>query len=136
MPTGIRMTKRNKLRIVKRARKILSDPYSWTVGALRKKTNYGEGDPQWRYCALGACERAAYDLGLAEERTGSFGPGSEALGYQLSHELGLHQFSVERLKRSVPEVNDGIGYTTTVKLLDEFICETESVVKPRGKRTL
>ena len=63
MPTGIRMTKRNKLRIVKRARKILSHPYNWTSGMLRKGSSYDEGG--YRYCVLGACERAAYDLGLA-----------------------------------------------------------------------
>jgi hypothetical protein len=135
MSTGIRMTKKNRLAILTRAREILSNPYNWAVGQLRTRQYDAEGNASYRYCALGAIEQAAYDLGLAEKNDYAFRSsthGVPPLGYALGAEIGLEQFAYNTRRINVANVNDGMGYKPTLLLLDEFITETKKPT-PRVK---
>jgi len=123
MPTGIRMTKKNRLAILTRAREILSNPHNWAHGMLRKESHHPA--PHFRYCALGAIEQAAYDLGLAEKGDQAFRGGGAAIGYKLGQEIGLEAYAVKTRGMQVPHVNDRMGYEPTLLLLDEFITETK-----------
>lgn len=124
--SGIEMSKNTKLSILRRARKILSNPMKWGKGNL-----YNE--EQDTYCLLGACERAAYDLGLFTEDPGnSFDNGDfggEGLGYVLGKDLSLYEYTAERYQTrafTAPyQVNDRLGYDETLKFLDSYIVEVE-----------
>ena len=132
MPTGIRMTKKNRLAILTRAREILSNPYNWASGVLRKEGWDSKGNLSYRYCALGAVEQAAYDLGLAEEDYRAFRGGGAAMGYRLGNEIGLEEYAIKTRRMNVPNVNDTLGWEPTLLLLDEFIAETKKPT-PRVK---
>lgn len=128
------MTKKNRLAILTRAREILSEPKNWTRGALRRKKRDGYG-----YCVLGACEQAAYDLGLAEPQKTAFRTAQnrsdvfEGIGYSLGHELSLQAFSRETRRDAVTTVNDYDGYKAIVQLLDEYILEVKAG-RPRPQK--
>lgn len=124
-PTGIKMTKKNRLAILKGARKILSNKKNWTTRALRKRKP--TADDGYGYCLLGACERAAYDLELVEPGKDAFKNGYEqvGLGYPIGRELSLYAFSVEKHRMSPDGVNDLKGYDATMALLDDYIKEVQ-----------
>ena len=119
--TGIKMTKKNRLAILERARALIADKKRWTKGRLRRKTS-----GVYQYCVLGACEQAAYDLGLAE-------PGATAflerdcggLGYILGLDLSLQAYSRETRDLAAYEVNDAQGHEGALSLLDEYIGEVK-----------
>jgi hypothetical protein len=126
MSTVIPMTKENRLNILKRAREILSSPSRFATGRLRKEFGGFE-----RFCVLGACERAVYDLDLAKEGPTSFRrtevkreePPVDA--YQLGRDLSLHEFAVRNYSTTPDGVNDTFGYERTIEMLDSYIVEVE-----------
>lgn len=129
-PTGLRLTKKNQLALLKRAREILSSPTRWTKGRLRERSYYGSREPQ--YCLLGALEQAVYDTGLAKESekafqsyTGEDGIYYDPIGYRLSPELGLQDFALKRHGLGAYQVNDELGYERTLALLDDFTATVE-----------
>lgn len=120
--TSVSMTKTNRLRILQRARKILSDKTRWTTGSLRSH-KYGVE----QYCVLGACEKAAYELGLAE-------PGARAFagfGYDLGEDLSIVKFSEAEYGLDPVEVNDKQGYDKVMELLGNYIARVKHT--PAGK---
>lgn len=122
--SGIRMARNTRLEILRRAREILSDPTRWTKQTLRRFT-----DGEEQYCVAGALERAAYDLGYANETSQAFDngdvDGNGPLGYLLSGEMSLSTFSEEKYEKPPWSVNDQRGYETTMELLDTYIVEVE-----------
>jgi len=131
MPTGIPMNKRNRLRILKGARQILSDKSRWTHGALRR----GRNDPETgtrvidRYCLVGAVAQSARDLGYdVPFRTGSKG------AYTLAKEIGLDAAALARGRGTAWAINDGQGYDAAMQLLNDTITEAKAV-KPRVPKT-
>lgn len=125
--SGIPMTPENRLGILRRAREILSKRTRWTGCALRQ----GQGD-EASYCVLGACEQAAYDLGLAEVGIYPFqsdDDGNEALGYRLGIDLSIDAYAREKYGIAdyrAYDVNDTLGYEAVMNLLDEYIAKCEA----------
>jgi hypothetical protein len=119
--TGIPMTKNNRLNILRRAREIISDPRRWASKTLRDYDGTQE-----RFCVIGACEQAAYDLGLAQAGPDAFlgrEDGTALNGYDLGEDLALTEYS-RRQYGDVPwAVNDRRGHESTIELLDRFIAE-------------
>lgn len=130
--TGIKMTKKNRLAILKRARAIITPKSRWTKGRLRRKTSDGE----FKYCLLGACEQAAYELDLAEKpERGAFSEHSNrGLGYALGNDLSLWSYSREKYCAAPYTLNDTWGHEGALRLLDEYIDEVEKgkARKPKG----
>lgn len=128
--TGIRMTKKNRVAILSRAREIISDKKNWTRRKLRRR----EGD-RYRYCLLGACEQAAYDLGLAEPGKMSFAErladSQDPFGYLLGVDISIQDFSLITTGKPAQAVNDQDGYEAAVKLVDDYIAELK---KPTPKQ--
>lgn len=120
--TNIPMTKENKLGILTRAREIITDPDRWNRGRLKSRA--GE-----QFCVLGACERAAYDLGLAIETSNSFGRGPydsvPVDAYDLGRDLSLYRYSVDTYGSSPDWVNDNLGHEQTLEMLDRYIAVVE-----------
>lgn len=123
--TGIKMTKKNRLAILKGAQKILSNERNWTTRALRRREP--TADDGYGYCLLGACEKAAYDLGLAEPSGTAFRTGEKqaGLGYRLGLELSLTTYSRELHGTSPDGVNDHYGYNAVMELLAGYIMEVQ-----------
>lgn len=127
--TGIKMTKKNKLAIVRRAREIISDPKRWTKRRLRRKVQ-GE----YRYCLLGACEQAVYDLGLAEPGEKAFAESKlpfydcSTFGYQIGLDVSIQKYSLHKEGMSADNINDIGGHKAALELLDGYITELK---KPR-----
>lgn len=119
MQTKIKMTKKNRLAILRRAREIITDPKNWTQGRLRRRVKPGD----YRYCLLGACEQAAYDLELANPKDEKIFNEDEGLGYRLGRDLSLSTYSMETRKRSAHGVNDSDGHQGALSLLDDYIAE-------------
>lgn len=112
-----------RLEILRRAREIIGVKENWTTKYLRKMEN---GAP--RYCVLGAIEQAAYDVGYIDPtKVGrKFADGNENTGgYLLGKELSLNEFARERHGSAPWQVNDRLGYETTLKMLDDYIVEIE-----------
>ncbi len=109
-----------KLSLLRRAREIISDRDRWTQQYLRT-----EKDGKERFCVLGAIEKAAYDLGLAEPPDRPF-DGAGSLGYQLGDDLSLETYAAERYECAAWSVNDSLGYETTLEMLDGYIGEVEA----------
>lgn len=81
--TGIPMARSTRLSILTRAREIINDRQRWGRERLRRL----DGD-QPQYCVLGACERAAYDLGLLPEPSNAFTAADDNSGaYAISLDL-------------------------------------------------
>lgn len=127
--TGIKLTKKNRVAILARAREIISDKKRWTTKKLRRK----RGD-QYQYCLLGACEQAAYDLGIIEPTGKAFReqikgtltkPAEEGLGYRLGMDLSLYEYSKETRQAAPFRVNDDYGHEAAVKLLDDYLAEVK-----------
>ena len=128
--TSVKMTKKNRLAILKAARKIISDPKRWTTGKLRRRIK-GE----YKYCLLGAVEQATYDLGLAEPGPKAFVEReSQGLGYKLSGDLSLETYSFETRHASPYSVNDLTGREGALSLLDDYITEVQKgkAREPKG----
>lgn len=123
--SGIPMTPENRIGILKRAREILSSPVRWTKSSLQSD---GPQGPQ--YCVLGACEQAAYDLGLAERTHPFRGEDDvEALGYRLGNDLSLNSYARWKYRHvyfTAYDVNDTLGYDATIQMLDGYIEECEA----------
>jgi len=112
--------KENRLAILRRAREILSSPLNWTTNDLRKKTPGGG----YQYCVLGALERAAYDLRLANEGPAAFAGSEESdnlNGYKIGEAVSLYDYSYAEYDRKPYGVNDTLGYEETLKMLDGYI---------------
>lgn len=129
--TGIKMTKKNRLAILTRAREIISDPKRWTRGALRRKIK-----GQYRYCLLGACEQAAYELGFAEPGKGAFGEYSDdgheiGFAYALGGDVSIEEYARRTRHMSPHSVNDRKGHPGAVQLVDDYIKELK---KPTPKQ--
>ena len=124
--TGIPMTRNIRIMILKRARAILSNRDRWTAGRLRRK--YGDGTE--KFCLLGACEQAVYDLGIREPALTAFQGGRDRIrennAYQLGRDLKLSDYSRKTYGAPPEGVNDDNGYETTLRLLDEFTQKVEA----------
>ena len=123
--TGIPMTRNFRIMILKRAREILSDRNKWTVGRLMRRTSDGVE----RFCLLGACEQAVYELGIRERAVTAFqggrDRGRETNAYQLGRDLKLYDYARGNYGLPPEGVNDDRGYDDTMKLLDEFTAKVE-----------
>lgn len=128
--TGIKMTKKNRLAILTRAREIISDRKRWTKGRLRRKVR-GE----YRYCLLGACEQAVYDLGLAEPGKDAFSEPNVGIGYnitfgyEIGDEVSIRDYSLRTKGISPDWVNDLFGHEGALDLLDGYIDELKRPAK-------
>lgn len=125
MKLGIKMTKTNRLKILRRARQLIEDKKYWTHGKLRRRVG-----TRYTYCLLGACEQAMYDVGLAEPGPKAFteqptSTGEGAIGYRVGRELSLQTFAMEKYRRSPDAINDLSGHEGALSLLDEYIAEVE-----------
>lgn len=109
-----------KLSLLRRAREILSDRDSWGTRRLRQEGPGGKV----QYCALGALEQAAYDLGFAEPGEDAF-DGSNGIAYNLGSQLSLEAYAERTFRTNVWRVNDGRGYESTLLMFDGYIKEVE-----------
>jgi hypothetical protein len=126
--TQVKMTKKNRLAILQRARDLIADKKYWTHGRLRRKI---AGTQQYRYCLLGACEQAVYDLNLAEPNKKAFSEeiaegGEElGLGYLIGKDISLYAYSQETRRADPWNVNDREGHQGALDLLDGYIGEVK-----------
>lgn len=85
--TVVRLTKKEKIEILRRAKALLRRRNGWTKGTLRRVyRNVDEGVETYAYCVLGACQQAAIDKGVL--RPDSPWWNTEAV-YPLARRLGI-----------------------------------------------
>jgi hypothetical protein len=124
--SGISWTKKNKLAVLRRARKLITSPENWTTGKLRRKNRH---EDHFRYCVLGAIEKAVYDEGLAPEKAKSFADGASApstSGYKVGDEISLFKFTKARYDSAPDALNDRRGHEFVLEMLDGYIEEVKS----------
>lgn len=128
-PSGISMARNVRLEILKRTRQILSVKDNWTQSYLRYRTDTG----RYKYCLVGAMERAAYDLGYAKEDPGNRfdesdwqGDGGGPLGYRLASDVSIDTYANEQYGVTAAfNYNDQNEYEQVMRMLDEYIEEVE-----------
>jgi hypothetical protein len=105
-----------ELQILRRARELISDPERWTTELAARDECNGSVAP-WDesavcWCAVGAMERAAHDLGVRVS-SNAYSAAMERL-----YALSPHN--------SVVQVNDVEGHAAVLALFDKALSEKEA----------
>lgn len=115
-----RLTKQEKIAVLKRAKALLRRPNGWVRGRLRQAhlTDAHLGGPvtAYSYCVLGACQQAAIEKGVVSVADAEWWWNTDTV-YPLARRLGLTRPAAAVRLNDAPQTKKA----DVIRLLDEYI---------------